>query len=50
MCEECRRQLRSLLWPLLPQPATSVEARVTPDAAGRAYLDALRGAKPEARR
>jgi len=49
-CEECRRQLRSLLWPLLPQPATSVEARVAPDAAGRAYLDALHGAKPEARR
>ena len=45
-CEECRRQLRSLLWPLLPQPATSVQARVAPDATGRAYLDALRGAKP----
>jgi len=43
--------LRSLLWPLLPQPATSVEARVAPDAAGRAYLDALRDKKPaEARR
>jgi len=49
-CEDCRRQLRSLLWPLLPQPATSVEARIAPDAAGRAYLDALHGAKPEARR
>jgi hypothetical protein len=49
-CEECRRQLRSLLWPLLPQPATSVEARVAPDAAGRAYLDALRGANAGARR
>ena len=50
-CEECRHQLRSLLWPLLPQPATSVEARVAPDAAGRAYLDALRDKKPaEARR
>ncbi|HEX5123310.1 MAG TPA: DUF4175 family protein [Rhodanobacteraceae bacterium] len=50
-CEECRHQLRSLLWPLLPQPATSVESRETPDAAGRAYLDALHGAKPaEARR
>lgn len=42
-CEECRHQLRSLLWPLLPQPATTVEARVAPDASGRAYLDALRG-------
>jgi hypothetical protein len=49
-CEECRRQLRSLLWPLLPQPATSVEARVAPNAAGRAYLDALHGGRPEARR
>jgi hypothetical protein len=42
-CEECRRNLRSLLWPLLPQPAAGVPARTTPDAAGRAYLDALRG-------
>jgi uncharacterized protein DUF4175 len=49
-CEECRRQLRSLLWPLLPQPATSVEVRVAPDATGRAYLDALRGTKPAASR
>ena len=48
-CEDCRRQLRSLLWPLLPQPATTVDARVAPDSAGRAYLDALRGTKAEAR-
>ena len=48
-CEACRRQLRSLLWPLLPQPATAVQSRVAPDASGRAYLDALRGAKPDAR-
>ncbi len=41
-CAECRRQLRRLLWPLLPQPATAVESRIAPDAAGRAYLDALR--------
>jgi hypothetical protein len=41
-CEECRRQLRSLLWPLLPQPATAVQPRATPDSVGRAYLDALR--------
>jgi hypothetical protein len=41
-CDECRRQLRSLLWPLLPQPATAVQPRAAPDAAGRAYLDALR--------
>ncbi|HEV7489803.1 MAG TPA: DUF4175 family protein [Rhodanobacteraceae bacterium] len=44
-CEECRRQLRTLLWPLLPQPATAVETRVAPDASGRAYLDALRDTK-----
>jgi hypothetical protein len=41
-CDECRRQLRSLLWPLLPQPATAAESRVAPDSMGRAYLDALR--------
>jgi hypothetical protein len=42
-CEECRRALRALLWPLLPRPAAGVPARTMPDAAGRAYLDALRG-------
>jgi hypothetical protein len=41
-CDECRRQLRSLLWPLLLQPATVVQSRPAPDASGRAYLDALR--------
>jgi hypothetical protein len=41
-CADCRRTLRALLWPLLPQPATGVPARTIPDAAGRAYLDALR--------
>jgi hypothetical protein len=41
-CEDCRRNLRALLWPLLPQPAAGVPGRTTPDAAGRAYLDALR--------
>ena len=40
-CDECRRQLRSLLWPLLTQPATAVTARTAPDALGRAYLDSL---------
>ena len=44
-CEDCRLQLRALLWPLLPQPATAVAARATPDASGRAYLDALRAAE-----
>jgi hypothetical protein len=43
-CEDCRRELRRLLWPLLPAPATAVQARAAPDAAGRAYLDALRAA------
>ena len=43
-CEDCRAQLRSLLWPLLPQPATAVDSRAVPDATGRAYLDALRSA------
>ena len=41
-CEDCRRQLRSLLWPLLPQPATAVQPRIAPDVGGRAYLDAIR--------
>ena len=40
-CEDCRRQLRALLWPLLPQPAAAVALRRAPDASGRAYLDAL---------
>lgn len=44
-CDECRRQLRSLLWPLLPQPAAAVQSRIAPDAVGRAYLDALRDAE-----
>jgi hypothetical protein len=44
-CAECRSQLRSLLWPLLPQPATAVQTRVAPDAAGRSYLDELRDVK-----
>jgi hypothetical protein len=41
-CAECRAQLRDLLWPLLPVPAASGTPRAAPDAAGRAYLDALR--------
>ena len=49
-CDECRRQLRSLLWPLLPQPATAVQSRIAPDAVGRAYLDALRDAEEIRRR
>jgi hypothetical protein len=40
-CVECRAQLRRELWPLLPVPAAASAVRATPDAAGRAYLDAL---------
>ncbi|HEY0230274.1 MAG TPA: hypothetical protein VGC55_03385 [Dokdonella sp.] len=40
-CAECRVQLRNLVWPLLPVPATSSAPRTAADAAGRAYLDAL---------
>lgn len=46
-CADCREALRGLLWPLLPTPATAVELRARPDAAGRAYLDAIdAGARP----
>jgi hypothetical protein len=41
-CAPCRDALRDQLWPLLPVPATAVAPRAAPDAAGRAYLDALR--------
>ncbi len=44
-CAPCRASLRDQLWPLLPVPATAGAPRAAPDAAGRAYLDALR---PEA--
>lgn len=40
-CAECRQELRGLLWPLLPKPAAAAQPRAAPDAAGRAYLDAL---------
>jgi hypothetical protein len=40
-CGDCRAQLRALLWPLLPQPATALQPRSQPDAAGAAYLQAL---------
>ncbi|GAA0715807.1 hypothetical protein [Dokdonella soli] len=43
-CADCRAQLGRLLWPLLPVPAAGTAPRATPDAAGRAYLDALRDA------
>jgi hypothetical protein len=41
-CASCRRDLRALLWPLLPRPATTVPRRDDGDAVGRRYLDALR--------
>ena len=41
-CARCRRDLRALLWPLLPRPATAVPRRDDGDAVGRRYLDALR--------
>jgi hypothetical protein len=41
-CVSCRRELRALLWPLLPRPATTVPRRDDGGVAGRRYLDALR--------
>jgi hypothetical protein len=41
-CARCRRDLRALLWPLLPRPAATVPRRDDGDAVGRRYLDALR--------
>jgi hypothetical protein len=40
-CSECRDTLRKLLWQLLPTPPAAVVPPATPDAAGRAYLQAL---------
>lgn len=40
-CARCRSALRDRLWPLLPTPPAATRARPAPDAAGRAYLDAL---------
>ncbi|WP_132999848.1 hypothetical protein [Luteimonas arsenica] len=42
-CEACRRRLRALLWPLATPPPAAPRLRPESDAAGRAYLDALRG-------
>ncbi|WP_231120445.1 DUF4175 domain-containing protein [Cognatilysobacter tabacisoli] len=41
-CDRCRRDLRALLWPLLPRPTAGVPRREAADAAGQRYLDALR--------
>ncbi|HEU4663933.1 MAG TPA: hypothetical protein VFS55_07875, partial [Dokdonella sp.] len=47
-CDDCRRELRAALWPLLPPSPAAPATRTVPDAAARAYLDAL--AAPEAAR
>jgi hypothetical protein len=41
-CAACRAELRDRLWPLLPRASAASAGRTAPDAAGRAYLDALR--------
>ncbi|WP_454827983.1 hypothetical protein [Pseudoxanthomonas wuyuanensis] len=40
-CDQCREQLRTLLWPLLTRPPANVPRRNGGDAAGQRYLDAL---------
>ncbi len=40
-CADCRAELSRQLWPLLPRAAAGARQRPMPDAAGRAYLDAL---------
>ena len=44
-CVACVERLRARLWRLLPAPVPAIEARVAPDARGRAYLDALQEAR-----
>jgi hypothetical protein len=41
-CDACRRQLRALLWSVLPRPPAQVPRRAESDASGRRYLEALR--------
>lgn len=41
-CVECRRNLRGLLWTLLPRPPANVLRRSDEGADGRRYLEALR--------
>ncbi|WP_229792306.1 DUF4175 domain-containing protein [Cognatilysobacter bugurensis] len=41
-CVPCRRELRALVWPLLPRPPAAVPRRDGAGEAGRRYLDALR--------
>ena len=40
-CSSCLVELRERLWPLLPRASAASGGRRAPDAAGRAYLDAL---------
>jgi hypothetical protein len=42
-CLPCRARLRGLIWTALPRPPAQVQRRDAGDAAGRRYLDALRG-------
>lgn len=44
-CMPCRARLRALVWTALPRPPAQVQRRDAGDAAGRRYLDALRGAR-----
>ena len=44
-CANCRAQLLGLLWRALPPATAQGAVRIAPDAAGRAYLDALRDAE-----
>jgi hypothetical protein len=41
-CETCRDELEGSLWSVLPIPSAGTAPRAAPDAAGRAYLDAIR--------
>lgn len=41
-CNDCAQRLMRLLWPLLPAPAATVEARPAPGTRGQRYLEALR--------
>jgi hypothetical protein len=45
-CAPCLRELRDRVWPLLPRASAASAGRPATDAAGRAYLDALRAAEP----
>jgi hypothetical protein len=46
-CDDCRRRLRALLWPLLTPPPAAPAPRRAPDRDGQAYLDALQRASSQ---